>query len=264
MTGVPDTGWNPAALRTCIRGWGAMTCSEWVDAGIELLKGSACVTGGRRPLGFSCFSFAQCVSTYCAFGQPGECGKCAPTALVGEACKDEVDCQRGAVCHAGKCTMPAVAGAACGPTIPCRLSLRCAPDASGKDVCSPLSNPGEACNSNSDCAGEAVCWVATKKCVPLTLSASGCGFDQTRGPPSTVAGLRTVSISVAWRVWRTGKPARRSRIRGTVLLAACGPPFVWAAYAVRPRLPQEVAAQPRYLQQCPQPRCRANHQQFLA
>lgn len=184
LTVPADTNWGPPQFKTCITSWTALTCDEWRDFDLEILKGPGCFFGGKRGEGAGCWSFAQCASGECA----GEavCGRCRPRIPADGACEFDSDCQRGLVCGQMKCVVPMNLGGACSDSRPCRRSLLCR-----GGVCRGKAQVGEACDEHDDCAGGLLCNFTKSTCGVATASPTRCSSREPDGSVLYCAGSTT-------------------------------------------------------------------------
>jgi hypothetical protein len=179
-----DSNWSAAAFKTCITSWAALTCDEWRDFDLEILKGPSCVVPGKRGEGAGCWSFAQCGSGECL----GEtvCGTCRPRIPADGRCEFDSQCLRGLVCGQMKCAVPMNLGGACSDSRPCRRSLLCR-----NGTCGPRAREGEACAGHEDCAGGLLCNFDRHTCARAAVSTDQCGSDQPDGTVQFCAGGST-------------------------------------------------------------------------
>jgi hypothetical protein len=176
LAAPPDSNWTPANFKTCITSWSALTCDEWTDFDLEILKGPSCFVPGKRGEGAGCWSFAQCGSGEC-LGDTA-CGRCRPRIPADGACMFDSDCQRGLVCGQMKCVVPMNLGGACADARPCRRSLLCRGGA-----CRPRAQEGESCDDHQDCAGGLLCNFTKGTCGLAVVSPARCS---SREPDGTV------------------------------------------------------------------------------
>jgi hypothetical protein len=175
LTTPPDTGWVPAAFKTCITSWTVMSCDEWEDFDSEILKGPSCVVAGRRTEGAGCWSFTQCSTLECA--GPATCGKCVPRAPLDGPCTIDAECAPGLVCSLKKCALAGRMGAACSDDRPCRRSLLCR-----NGVCGPKVAAGQPCGGDHDvCAAGLLCNFKSDACGPALASSSRCSSTEDDG-----------------------------------------------------------------------------------
>jgi hypothetical protein len=173
LVGPADSGWAPPTFNACITSWSAMTCNDWADVDLEILKGPACVVAGQRPDGAGCWSFSQCAGMACA--RSAACGKCTTRIPAAGACKADSDCLVGLVCGQDRCVAPADAGAACDQAHPCRHSLRC-----NAGTCAARASAGQPCTTHEDCTGGLLC-NASRVCGPARPSPTRCSPQEPDG-----------------------------------------------------------------------------------
>jgi hypothetical protein len=181
LTAPADTNWAPSAFKSCITSWSALTCDEWRDFDLEILKGPSCFVPGKRGEGSGCWSFAQCGSGEC--GGDTVCGTCRPRVPADGACDLDSDCQRGLVCGLQKCVVPMSLGGLCNDAHPCRRSLLCR-----AGVCAARAGEGAPCSAHADCAGGLLCNFTKGACGRATVSSSRCSSSEADGSVLFCAG----------------------------------------------------------------------------
>jgi hypothetical protein len=162
-----DSNWAPDTFKGCITSWSVMTCGDWADVDLEILKGPGCVVPGKRGEGAGCWSFSQCAGLECA--RTAACGKCTTRVAAAGDCQADSDCLVGLVCGNDRCVVPAETGAACDDAHPCRRSLRCT-----GGICGPRAGAGQACNAHEDCSGDLLCNFGRGTCGPAIASPTRC------------------------------------------------------------------------------------------
>jgi hypothetical protein len=184
LAAPPDSNWSPSAFKTCITSWSALTCGEWRDFDLEILKGPSCFVPGKRGEGSGCWSFAQCGSGDC--GGDAVCGTCRPRVPADGACKFDSECQRGLVCGQMLCAVPMNLGGACSEAHPCRRSLLCR-----NGACAPKATEGQACKAHDDCGAGLLCNFDKLACGRASVSSSRCSSLETDGTVLFCAGGST-------------------------------------------------------------------------
>jgi len=190
LAAPPDSNWSPSAFRTCITSWSALTCDEWRDFDLEILKGPSCFVSGKRGEGAGCWSFAQCGSGECV--GDAVCGTCRPRVPADGGCQVDSDCQRGLVCGQKRCVVPMNLGGACSDARPCRRSLLCR-----NGACGPKAPEGGACTAHTDCAGGLLCNFTKGACGRATVSSSRCSSREANGSVLFCAGGTTCEQSTS-------------------------------------------------------------------
>jgi hypothetical protein len=190
LAAPPDSNWIPSAFKTCITSWSALTCDEWRDFDLEILKGPSCFVSGKRGEGAGCWSFAQCGSGEC--GGDTVCGTCRPRVPADGACQFDSDCLRGLVCGQKICVVPMSLGGACSDAHPCRRSLLCR-----NGACAPKAQEGEACAEHTDCGGGLLCNFDKGTCGRAIVSASRCSSREADGTVLFCAGGTTCEQSTS-------------------------------------------------------------------
>jgi hypothetical protein len=175
LTRPPDSNYGPAAMKACVTSWNALSCDEWSDFDLEILKGPSCFVPGKRGEGAGCWAFTECGSLECVVGDTA-CGTCQPRVPADGRCAFDSDCQRGLACARKKCTVTVGRGGACDDTHPCRRSLLCRAGA-----CGPKATTGEACDDHDDCAGGLLCNFGSRTCGTAVPSETRCSSTEGDG-----------------------------------------------------------------------------------
>jgi hypothetical protein len=169
-----DSNWAPATFMTCISSWSSMTCDDWTDVDLELLKGAGCAVPGKRADGAGCWSFSQCAGLRCA--RNAACGRCTSRIPAGGACKADSDCLVGLICGQDRCVAATDVGDACDDAHPCRRSLRC-----NGGTCDPRATAGQPCSTDQDCAGGLLCNFGRGTCGTAIASPTHCSRREADG-----------------------------------------------------------------------------------
>ena len=131
----------------------------------------------------------------------GAQASCIPAVAVGESCKDDAMCAKGAFCHlqTGKCTPLAKAGEACDSQTPCSDGLGC-DRTTNKCAALTFAEPGESCGGSVACR-EGVCGQGTgaPTCPRIIEDGKGCleGAHMTCQAPAACIGGACVMPTTA-------------------------------------------------------------------
>lgn len=159
----------PLPSRACWDSYDTTSCSEFLDNN-EITR--ACIEPGGLSDGATCADGAQCRSRGCRYEVGATCGRCGPSAGVGEACRKHEDCMWGLACGLNKvCLRAGTEGTSCDVDRPCLDRLFCS---AGR--CAPRLALGAPCvgaNDPCDWTAGLTCNATLGRCVSV-LAAPFC------------------------------------------------------------------------------------------